>query len=49
MTRRMYDEYGILADINKLQSVPGKNRLPDDILFALKETRRILRRVRRLC
>jgi hypothetical protein len=41
MTRRMYDSYGIIADINLLQSVPGKNRLPDDLYFALMETRRI--------
>lgn len=27
------------GDINKLQSTPGKNRLPDDIFFALQETR----------
>lgn len=37
MTRRLYDEHKIRANINILQSV-GSNRLSDSILMALKET-----------
>lgn len=37
MTRRLYDHYGIRANINILQSV-GKNRLSDSIYMALMET-----------
>lgn len=41
ITRALYQNFKIMADVNILDSV-GKNRLSDDTLFAVKETRKYI-------